>query len=281
MAEHTLAACDSGRYVSARHEIVDLTYAIKRATRDTVLLDLASYPVDPEDGSYPPHVMRKRVLETAISVTGESTIEALRRLVANHDHVGCLNFASAKNPGGGFLDGARAQEESLARSSALYPCLLTQPAHYARNKANHSALYLDLAIYSPGVPFFRDDDGGWFDAPIECSVITCAAPNAGALREHGRVHDDEVAATLQRRSRFVLQIARDQGIETLILGAWGAGAFGNEPTVVARTFRELLELRNFRGWFREIVFAVLGGPGNPNHDAFVAELGDLRVLRIR
>ena len=263
IAEETLAACASGRYANARGELVELAPMIERAKRGTVTLELATYvaPASPE-----------RVAATELRVTSESTIEALHRLGAIGGHLGCLNFASAKNPGGGFLGGAQAQEESLARSSALYPCQLTQPESYARNKGNRSALYLDLAIYSPHVPFFRDDDGGWFDAPVTCSVITCAAPNAGALRQHGRFDAAEVEATLRRRAAFVLAIARDRAIDTLILGAWGAGVFGNDPMLVARTFAELLR-GPFDRTFARVVFAIIGGPGSPNHDAFTATFG--------
>lgn len=263
IAKETLAACEAGRYTCADGAAVDLAPLLARAVAGTVTFDLSTYTSPP---------IPARVDATAIEVKAESTIEAVRRLAGRGGHVGCLNFASAKNPGGGFLGGAQAQEESLARSSGLYPCLQAQPAHYAQNRANHSALYLDLAIYSPGVPFFRDDDGGWFAAPVVCSVITCAAPNAGALRQHGRFDAAEVEAVLRARAAFVLAIARDQRVEDLVLGAWGAGVFGNDPAVVARAFGELLR-GPFARTFRTVVFAVIGGPGAANHDAFVAEFG--------
>jgi uncharacterized protein (TIGR02452 family) len=258
IAEQSLAACEAGRYANEQGGIVELTGLIARAVDGTVTRDLATYTSP---------AIRPRVAATAISVTGESTIEAVRRLAAGGGHVGCLNFASAKNPGGGFLGGAQAQEESLARASALYPCLQSQPEPYARNKANRSAIYLDLAIYSPDVPFFRDDEGGWFPAPVLCSVITCAAPNAGALRQHGRFDAAQVETALRNRAGLVLAIARDEGIEHLVLGAWGAGVFGNDPVVVAHAFADLLR-GPFDRTFRTVVFAVIGGPGAANHDAF-------------
>jgi len=259
IAESTLAACESGRYANARGQIVELRAAIDNAVAGTRLYDLATYTSPP---------VRERVPATAYEVTSETTIEAVRRLAAERGgHVACLNFASAKNAGGGFQRGAQAQEESIARSSALYPCLLTQPAHYTRNRAHHSALYLDLAIWSPHVPVFRDDAGAWLDAPVPCSVITCAAPNASALRQHGAFDAAEVAATLRTRAAFVLAIARDHGALRLVLGAWGAGVFGNDPEVVAEVFADLLR-GPFDRTFAEVVFAVIGGPGAPNHDAF-------------
>jgi len=271
IAEQTLAACDSGRYVNAAHQIVELGPAIERAVKGTFLFEAASVERQLEKLPLPSRRMRKQVVQTQISVTGESTVAAIQRLagMGTAGHLACLNFASAKHPGGGFLDGAQAQEESLARSSALYPCLLAMPEHYARNRLARSAHYLDLAIYSHQVPFIRDDDGGWLDAPVPCSVITCAAPNAAALRQHGRFDAAEVEVTLRRRAGIVLQIANSTGVDSLVLGAWGAGVFGNDPAMVARVFRDLLATE-YADWFAQVVFAVLGGAGTPNHDAFAS-----------
>ena len=253
IAEHTLADVESGRYVNARHEIVVIERAASEAMSGTVLHDAGESLRTRESAG-----------RTQIAVTTETTIEALVRLARQPCHLGCLNFASAKNPGGGFLGGAQAQEESLARSSALYPCLLTQPAHYERNRANHSALYLDLAIYSPRVPMFRDDDGRWLERPVLASVITCAAPNAGALKQHGRYDAKLVEDTLRRRAELVLAVAAHHGIDRLVLGAWGAGAFRNDPAIVADAFHALLTGR-YASCFETVVFPVMGGP---NHDAF-------------
>ncbi len=256
IAKQTLAACDAGFYVNARGVRVELAQLIDDAKAGTVLHELRKLPA------------RSPQFATRISVTTESTIEALVRLAGDR-HVACLNFASAKNPGGGFLSGAQAQEESLARASALYPCLLEQPAHYDRNRANRSALYLDLAVFSPDVPFIRDDDGGWLDRPVCASVITCAAPNAGALRHHDRFDAEEVRATLYRRGAFCLAIAAHHEVDVLVLGAWGAGVFGNDPAVVADAFGAALR-DDFAGAFAEVIFAVLPGP---NHGAFAARFG--------
>ena len=272
IAKQTLAACEVGHYTNAAGATVELRAQIDAAAAGTRMHELGEQLRAPS---------QKRA--TSISVTAESTIEALVRLESGTStassiarahagaHVACLNFASAKNPGGGFLGGAQAQEESLARSSALYPCQLTQSAHYERNRANHSAIYLDLAIWSPHVPFFRDDDGGWLDRPVLASVITCAAPNAGALRQQGKFDAARVEAALRRRAEFVLAIAAHHGVDRLVLGAWGAGVFGNDPKMVADAFRVLLA-GPFEGAFDEVVFAIYGGKGE-NTDAFTAAFG--------
>jgi uncharacterized protein (TIGR02452 family) len=170
-------------------------------------------------------------------------------------HLACLNFASAKNPGGGFLGGAQAQEEALARSSALYPCLLRQPDYYDLNRGNHSALYLDLIIYSPQVPFIRKDDGELLERPVLASVITAPAPNAGAVAKNTPGEILQIGPTLRRRAGLVLQIASAEGVTDLVLGAWGCGVFRNDPKLVARIFAELLT-GEFHNSFANVVFAV-------------------------
>ncbi len=250
IAKATLVACEAGFYTNPAGDRVELAGAIAHARDGSISHDRA-----------PEATLGSQA--TRISVTGESTLAAIARL---GDGCCALNFASAKNPGGGFLGGAQAQEETLARSSALYVCQLAHPEIYQQQRAHRSALYLDLALYSPGVPVIRDDAGAWFSRPVLASIITCAAPNAGALRQHGRFDAAEVESTLRRRGEMVLAIAAHHGESRLVLGAWGAGVFGNDPVIVARAFRDLLD-GAYRGAFAEVVFAVLPGP---NHDAFAS-----------
>jgi uncharacterized protein (TIGR02452 family) len=246
LAKDTLRIVEEGGYTAAGHT-VSLRDAINAAKDGTRLYDLSVIEA-------PAPAMRT----TAITVTAETTGEAIARLAKAKDGpLGALNFASAKNPGGGFLGGAQAQEEALARSSALYPSLLTQPAYYERNRANRSLLYLDLAIYSPQVPFFRTDAGLLYAPPSLCSVITCPAPNAGAVSSN-QPHDlPQLAPVLRRRTEQVLAVAAAEKIERLILGAWGCGVFRNDPALVAATFAELLTgAGRFASAFSEVVFAI-------------------------
>lgn len=264
IAKESLAACDAGFYTNEAGERVDLATAVEEAKDGTGLYELGV------DRLTPP---TRRVAQTALSVTGETTIEAMVRLAPKGGHLGCLNFASAKRPGGGFLGGAQAQEESLARASGLYPCLQTQPDYYTRNKALGSAVYLDIVLYSPRVPFFRDDNGGWFAAPVLASVITAAAPNVSALKEAKKFDPEDVALALENRCQLVLALAAHHEIDRLVLGAWGAGVFGNDPAQVARIFSKLLR-GPFAGAFAEIVFAVMGTrETSVNHRAFAEVFG--------
>jgi uncharacterized protein (TIGR02452 family) len=194
-----------------------------------------------------------------IEVTGESTLAAARRLGGE---VAALVFASARSAGGGFLNGAQAQEESIARSSALYPCLRAAGEFYAYHRAHTDLTYSDRVIYSPGVPVFRDDRAALLTEPYQVTFLTAAAPNLSAIRSNQPELAAEVPAVLRRRAARVLAVAAAHGHRRLVLGAWGCGVFGNDPTTVADAFAAALT----RYPMEHVVFAVLG----PNRDEFTA-----------
>ncbi|MFI6762406.1 TIGR02452 family protein [Micromonospora sp. NPDC050417] len=200
---------------------------------------------------------------TVVTVTRESTLVAARRLAPD---AACLVFASAKNPGGGFLGGAKAQEESLARASALYPCLRTAPEFYDFHRAQHDLRYSDRVIYSPAVPVFRDDKGNLLDQPYQVAFLTSAAPNLGAILRNQPADAAEVPAVLRRRAERVLRVAAAHGHRRLVLGAWGCGVFRNDAATVARAFAGALAEVN---GFDEVVFGVYDNlSGTPVHAAF-------------
>jgi uncharacterized protein (TIGR02452 family) len=186
--------------------------------------------------------------ETRVQVTNETTLGASRRFVENGLKPLALNFANGVNPGGGVFLGARAQEEALCRSSALYQTLNGDPMYEEHGKRPRPDS-TDWAIYSPGVPVFRADDGSELERPWLLSFITCAAPYAYAIGQ------PESGDLLQQRIHRVLAIARAYGYSALVLGAWGCGAFGNDASRTAVDFRQALE-NEFRGAFSDIVFAI-------------------------
>ncbi|MFZ3474189.1 TIGR02452 family protein [Streptomyces sp. 4.24] len=196
---------------------------------------------------------------TVVEVTGESSTQAARRLVADlpgTSPVAVLNFASARNPGGGYVRGAKAQEEALCRASALYETLLEAPEYYEVHRAEVSTFYTDRVIHSPGVPVFRDDRGDLTDTPFRAGFLTSPAPNAGTIRRQEPHRVPEIPAALARRAELVLRVAALHGYQGLVLGAWGCGVFQNDPAQVAEAFRGLLAGR-FAGVFERVVFGVL------------------------
>src|SRR5262249_27222823 len=161
-------------------------------------------------------------------------------------------FASARHPGGGFLGGARAQEESLCRASGLYPCINRNPM-YAHHANLPGGFYTNYAIYSPGVPVIKDDEGELLDEPYLCAFVTAPAVKGGALRgdEHRLVRDE-----MRERVNKVLAIMAGHGHDAAVLGAWGCGVFKNDPELIADQFAKALRGR-FAGAFAKVVFAVL------------------------
>jgi uncharacterized protein (TIGR02452 family) len=205
--------------------------------------------------------------ETVVSVANETTLGASRRLVEQGLRPVALNFANGVSPGGGFLKGALAQEEVLCRSSALFATLDGDPMYEAhQRRADRESS--DWAILSPRVPVFRMDDGTALAEPWLLSILTCAAPVATAV---GQPRAGDLLAV---RIGRVLEIAAAFGYESLVLGAWGCGAFGNDTARTACDFRAALEDR-FLGVFSRVGFAITDWSPErrflgPFRDAFAA-----------
>ncbi|MEU5545940.1 TIGR02452 family protein [Streptomyces sioyaensis] len=249
MAQETERIVAAGAYRAPDGRLVEIADAVARARAGTRL-----YGPEPVAVAGPPPEVR-----TVFEVTAEGSLTAGRRLAATgRGPLAVLNFASARNPGGGYLNGAQAQEEALCRGSALYTCVREAPEFYAAHRADPSPFYSDRVILSPGVPVFRDDRGALLDVPYEAGFLTAAAPNAGVIARQLPAATGRVAAALAARAERVLEVAAAGGHRQLVLGAWGCGVFRNEPAEVAAAFAgALLAGGRFAGWFDHIVFAVL------------------------
>ncbi len=181
-------------------------------------------------------------------MSNETTLGAARRLADSGLKPIALNFANGTVPGGGFLRGARAQEEALCRSSALFETLVDDPM-YAAHRERDLQDASDWVIYSPDVPVFRSDAGRALEEPWLLSFLTCAAPYEPVVGQ------PESGDLLQWRIQRVLEVASSLGYEALVLGARGCGAFHNDPHRTARDFRFALE-NDYGGVFSEVVFAI-------------------------
>lgn len=194
--------------------------------------------------------------QTVIHVVNCSAVDAVLRLADEGIHnPGVLNFASAKNPGGGFLNGAMAQEESLAASGGLYQTLIKNEDYYRNNRNCTSMIYTDHAIYSPEVVFFRDGRFRLLEEPVTASVLTLPAVNMGqAILKGEDVREAE--RVMKRRMKLVLALFDKMNVRHLVLGAYGCGVFRNDPHKIACWWKELLE-NCFAGSFDSITHAVL------------------------
>lgn len=184
-----------------------------------------------------------------VIVSGDDSFLAARKLADQIpvENVLVLNFANSISQGGGVRLGARAQEEDLCRTSTLYQSLISEEAYpfYSYNRKKHfNEKGSDTAVYSPNVYIIKDEK--YQDiAPVKVSVVTMAAP----VNTHGV----NAIKILDQRIYKLLCLAEKLNHKNLVLGAWGCGAFGNEPEDVAELFRN--NLGKF-DCFEHVVFAV-------------------------
>lgn len=206
-------------------------------------------------------VSKKRSYEAALGYKGER--------VCVH------NFASASNPGGGVVKGSNAQEECLCRCSSLYFCLTDKSiwdGFYAAHRAERNPLHNDDIIYTPDVTVFKSDTASpkllpekdWYNV----DVITCAAPNlrqrpsnsynSGDGDKAVKISDKELLVLHEKRLRRILDVALSKGADVVILGAFGCGAFANNPEVVARAAKNVV--KDYINAFKYVEFAVYCNP---------------------
>jgi len=263
LAEDTLKIIEAGVYNNGRN-VVSISSLVENAVSGTILYTPSERESLVQDawGAVPTDVGGKEVYvestPTEVIVRNCTTLEAVRDLIYNDrtDRVCALNFASAKRPGGGFREGARAQEESLARSSGLYPCLEKCPEFYTQNKNEMKCVYTNHVIYSPDVPIFRNDAGILLPVSHACSFITAPAVNWGAAQR--RVSPSTMRDEMLERTEMVLAIAAKHKHDTLVLGAWGCGVFQFPVLLLAEIFYSLISAPGaiFSGLFKKVVHAI-------------------------
>ncbi|HEX8614799.1 MAG TPA: TIGR02452 family protein [Telluria sp.] len=264
IAQETLAVMECGSYRNAHGEDVSIADAQALAVGES-----RHYSSD-SLAQLSQALVTGTAKSTQFEVRNESTLAAARRIVeAGRADPLCLNFASAKNPGGGFLGGAEAQEENLAKSSGLYACIVQMTAMYDANRALRSCIYNDDMIYSPKVPVFRDDAYAFLDAPYLASFVTAPAVNRGALARNEPQRMQDVEACMLQRIDKLLALALHHGHTDLILGVWGCGVFGNLPAEMAGWFgAHLLHNPRYRNAFGHVTFAVLDRKDSGSFAAF-------------
>lgn len=194
---------------------------------------------------------------TEFFVIDATTTEATLVALQDGEQTCVLNFASYCNPGGGFLNGAMAQEEALCASSTLYEVLIEQEDKFynENRKATNKGLYTNRRLFSPKITFFDDNR-----KPVgEASVITCAAPNYRAASRNG-IHSNVCNNEVWKRVSAVLNSAAHFECGTLILGAFGCGVFGNDPKIVSDAFLTLLQT-DYKNVFEKVIFAIPGKNG--------------------
>ena len=213
---------------------------------------------------------RRKGHRAIIKVENGTTFSTAKKYL-QYGQTAVLNFANPVTPGGGAQNGAMAQEECLCRSSNLYLCLTSSPFldYYQYNRSLQNQFFSERIIYTKGVTVFKTDDEvpvmmpeqDWF----RVDVITCAAPYI-AKRKY--TNSTALKSLFKSRIKNIFEVAIENGITTLILGAFGCGAFKNPPELVSAAFYETIFENQYTEYFDRIVFAVKSSERNVNYQVF-------------
>ena len=257
----------------------DLSASVSAAKKNTTVFYEDDYPVF--DSS--------KMKYTVITVSGDRSYQAAMRLHKETPDakIAVMNFANAFHAGGGVKKGSSAQEECLCRTSTLYPLLYRRTlrdSFYRHHHDLNTPKASDSLVYTEGVIICKTDE----DLPkrmpkkdwVTVDVITIAAPD---LRDKSNIHaplvnggtymnDAELFGYHVKRAIHMLTCAAAKGADTLVLGAFGCGAFQNNPEVVARAYKTALQ--EFPKVFRKIEFAIYCPPGGSrNYEVFKRVIG--------
>lgn len=226
--------------------------------------------------------------EGKVVVSPRKTLDAAIDLKTTftNERIAVLNFASPVQPGGGAIYGSQAQEEYLCRCTTLYPILNTQrlwEQYYLPHRFGPDRKYDDICIFSPNVVVVKKDDSDFEylsqSNRFMIDVITCAAPNLnyndlplfGMDGEYTTLSDDELFEVHKNRAKSILNCAAINNVQHLVLGAFGCGAFRNNPRVVSRAYADVVS--EYRHRFKTIDFAIYCPQNNTaNYEEFVQAL---------
>jgi uncharacterized protein (TIGR02452 family) len=193
-----------------------------------------------------------------------------------------LNMASATTPGGGYRKGDGAQEENLCRRSNLSVSLDTLDDFNTTTIPTYPLAKFG-GVYTSGVTVFRglqEDGYPFLVEPYHVDVVSVAAFRHPPLSSPDRIADKEGhAAGMVKKIEAIFNIALQQGHDSIVLSAFGCGAFKCPSDHVARMFRAVIQ--QFAGCFSEIHFAIVddhNSHGIGNFRAFHQVLDGDRVF---
>lgn len=254
----TVECVNNGYYTNSKGDKVEIP-----STHDGISIDDVTF--------YDSDIKKKinfdklKRYKTDIKVVNQDCLYAAKELVDDGYTPAVVNFASFKVPGGGVRKGSRAQEENICRRTNLFESIFRFIDTLAKEygvpledkryplPVNHGA------IYSPSISVFRESDNkeyAFLDNLFNIDVITIAALKNPPLDKDGHLNDWAKNIT-KEKIRTMLNLAIYWENDSIVLGAFGCGAFANPPEDVAKLFKEVLNEPEYCDKFEKIVFAVL------------------------
>lgn len=186
-------------------------------------------------------------------------------------NITALNFASSRNPGGGYINGAIAQEECLCRQ---YPTL-----HNSLISVKHNMypILLDNSevLFTPGVRRYRDHHLHWIDSQLQVNFVSAAAPNMNRLPD---MKFESFEEQIKRTLTTIMIVPVNVKSECIILGAWGCGVFAPKNHIYRRKYIAMMSnvictyAVKFRHLYKYVYIAV------PDDETF--QIFDAKVFSI-
>lgn len=263
-------------YYNKRQKLVDIFNDTKEYySTDSILINSVNNSkqntIIYQEDSYPDISNHSIHSNTMIEVNKLRSLEcAINEHSKNPNSKICvMNFASSTNPGGGVEKGSSAQEEALCRCSTLYPTLIQPKCYnnfYNVNRRLKDRLHTDAIIYSPNIQIIKTDEQYpkrlSKDQFVIVDILSCAAPNlrdrfSYADSDTGdfiSISNDQLYSIHLKRAKHILHIAAVYNVDIFITGAFGCGAFQNDPIVVAKAYNDAL--KDYKQYFEKIIFAV-------------------------
>ena len=244
-----------------------------------------------------------RYQTTRTGCTNEDCLVVAKNLIDQGLNPAILNMANAYQACGEYNKGDGSQEPSLCRASTLSPTLYQYYNKLWAKKAGGAlrepkGYPMDIrfgGIYSPNVTVFRDNEKTGFalrEEPYTTSIISMGAlnfnpkitPNNMEYRAENDGFTPEGEEVMRDKIRTLYRIALLHGHDSLVLGAFGCGAFHLQPELISTLFKETLEETEFKGKFHTIAFALLEGSAGPRRKveeegklaSFYQQFGKLR-----
>ncbi|ATZ80265.1 hypothetical protein BMW23_0207 [Bodo saltans virus] len=238
---------------------------------------------------------------TQVKIIASTTNEAIHKYHSQDPNfrIFAMNFANAQCAGGGYANGAMAQEEELCRTIIdLFPSLLTE-ANPKTTVYNEGVFkWFETVKLSENLSLYRLDkaqSNGEYDMmkePIKVNIVTAAAPNI--IGENDRKTNillnetsmfADVVAKLIKTCLLTPYVTSNGSIKqektVFIAGAFGCGVFAPSKNIqdllfkkigmrytelIAYIFKHVLTSSNeIMTLYDEICFAI---PPGENYDAF-------------